>query len=70
MDYFTLNHTESDIDYFVEDKQMPDGLERSYLSALHALEKSTKRQFGSVGSKGKLPLLLAVRASAAVPMPG
>lgn len=69
MDYFHLNHTESDIDYFVEEKKMPDGFERGIRQAVHDIEKKTELTFGS-GSDGKMPLFLAIRAGAAVPMPG
>lgn len=69
MDYFHLNRTESDIDYFVEEKKMPDHFEKGCRQAINDIEKKTDQKFG-VYEEGKMPLLLAVRAGASVPMPG
>ena len=70
LDYFKLNHTESEIDYFIEDKKSPDHLEESYLSAIHQIEINTGKKFGTTIDDGKPPLLLAIRAGAAYRIPG
>ena len=69
VDYFHLNKTESEIDYFVEEKKLPVNFQRAVESAVRDIEKKTKKSFGA-SPKGDMPLLLAVRAAAAVPMPG
>jgi pyruvate, orthophosphate dikinase len=70
LDYFKLNHTESEIDYFIEDKKIPDHLEEGYLAAIKKIEIETGKKFGAAVEDGKPPLLLAIRAGAAVSIPG
>jgi phosphoenolpyruvate synthase/pyruvate phosphate dikinase len=70
LDYFKLNHTESEIDYFIEDKKIPDHLEEGYLAAIKKIENETGKKFGAAVEDGKAPLLLAIRAGAAVSIPG
>lgn len=70
LDYFRINHTESEIDYFIEDKKSPDHLEESYLAAIHKIEIETGKKFGACVEDGKAPLLLAIRAGAAYRIPG
>jgi pyruvate, orthophosphate dikinase len=70
VDYFKLNHTESEIDYFIEDKKIPDHLEEGYLAAIRKIEIETGKKYGTVIDDGKPPLLLAIRAGAAVSIPG
>ncbi len=51
---------------YLKKKEIPDSLKKEILSELKALEKKTKREFGS----SENPLLVSIRSGAPVSMPG
>jgi len=62
---FTIT-TEACAEYFKQGQQMPQGLMDEVRRYMPSLETETRRRYGL----GPFPLLLSVRAGAAIPMPG
>jgi phosphoenolpyruvate synthase/pyruvate phosphate dikinase len=70
-EYMAINHANSDIDYFTEEKILPDNFEKDYLEGIKALEIKTSRKFGQIDDdSSSFPLLLSVRASSEVKSEG
>lgn len=58
--------TEACIDFFAENKNLPEGLEEQLWEKLRNLEQSTGKKFGDKEN----PLLVSVRSGAVISMPG
>ena len=61
--------TETCLEFFHDNKCLPDGLADQYIKAIEEMEKTTGRHFGC-SDYSHFPLLLSIRSGAVVSMPG